>query len=493
VKAGGTGSFATIQVCANAAAAGDTCTVFAGTYSEYVNVPSSGTAAAPLTFQVNPGDTAFVTGFTVTGRSYITINGFSLGNHSNAIPGIYLSGTSHVTIMNNAISYTGGDGIQLNSSPWPSSANCAYTLISNNTISWTGWNLTGGAYGIDVYGDYNLIDSNDISHAADYTHVHGSFDVIRNNNFHDSDSTNFGVAEGSIHIDGMQTWGVVGAPLHHLLMERNVMSNVMYPNEANVHLGLFDDGTTDGGSDAVVRYNTYYSNNAYFTIVQNNMPNVRIYNNTIANATAPQSSIANFAGSSPGGVFLNNILYATIATGFGYDVYADSTSPVSRVANSLVYAPSCGKSCAWAAALTSEPGAVLNKNPSFINPASNFTLQSGSPAFRVGTYLTTVASGDKGSGTSLVVTDAGFFQDGSGIINADWIRVGPTNTVQIASIDYATNTITLTNTITRSANDPVYLYKDSNGNVVLFGTAPDIGAYQGPGPTPPAGLTAIPH
>jgi hypothetical protein len=136
-------------------------------------------------------------------------------------------------------------------------------------------------------------------------------------------------------------------------------------------------------------------------------------------------------------------------------------------------------------------GNIVNRDPLFIDPTANLHLQPGSPAGGAGTYLTTVAVGDSGSGTSLIVNDAGFFQDGSGTVNADWIRVGAANTVQISSIDYSTNTITLTSGISRSAGDPVYLYKDSNGRIVLFGTAPDMGAYPyGPEPPPP---TAAPH
>jgi len=61
VKAGGGGNFTTIQACANAAVAGDTCTVFAGTYSGWTQ-PTSGSAGKPITFQANPGDTVTLTG-----------------------------------------------------------------------------------------------------------------------------------------------------------------------------------------------------------------------------------------------------------------------------------------------------------------------------------------------------------------------------------------------------------------------------------------------
>ena len=109
-----------------------------------------------------------------------------------------------------------------------------------------------------------------------------------------------------------------------------------------------------------------------------------------------------------------------------------------------------------------------------------------------------MAAGDSGSGTSLVVNDAAFFSDGYGLtgVQPDWIRVGASTTVQIASINYDTNIITLANSINRSVGDPVYLYKDSDGTVVLTDSLPNIGAYGLPSlppPPPPADLRAIAH
>ena len=113
VKAGGGGNYTTVQACANVAVAGDTCQIYTGTYNETVSPPSSGTAGNPITF-TNSG-TALVTSFTINGKSYITINGLSIGNHSSApTPGIWLISASHINITNNIISYTGGKGIQFN-------------------------------------------------------------------------------------------------------------------------------------------------------------------------------------------------------------------------------------------------------------------------------------------------------------------------------------------------------------------------------------------
>jgi len=120
----------------------------------------------------------------------------------------------------------------------------------------------------------------------------------------------------------------------------------------------------------------------------------------------------------------------------------------------------------------------------------NLALQSGSPAINGGVALTTVHSDDTGSGTSLVLADALYFQAGSAAATApmgsslsnvqgDWIAVGTVgNVTQITDINYSTNTATISPAITRSDGDSVWLYKKSDGVQVLYGSAPDYGAYE---------------
>jgi len=83
------------------------------------------------------------------------------------------------------------------------------------------------------------------------------------------------------------------------------------------------------------------------------------------------------------------------------------------------------------------------------------------------------------------VEDAMYFQDGTwgssltrGVtMFPDWIAVGTvSNRVGIKSINYSTNTITLNAPITWDNQAPVWLYKKSDGAVVLQGAAPDFGA-----------------
>ncbi len=106
--------------------------------------------------------------------------------------------------------------------------------------------------------------------------------------------------------------------------------------------------------------------------------------------------------------------------------------------------------------------------------------------------LTLVATADSGSGTSLVVEQAGYFYDGEGIVDADQIRIGTSTYATIASINYATNTITLVSGVARNDGDPVYLYKKSDGDIVLVGTLPDVGAYEyGAGVATPGAPTNV--
>jgi hypothetical protein len=118
----------------------------------------------------------------------------------------------------------------------------------------------------------------------------------------------------------------------------------------------------------------------------------------------------------------------------------------------------------------------------------DFRLQLGSPAIDAGAPLTTVHSSDTGGGTSLVVVDSRMFQDGWAGVEPDSIAVGSVESVaKIVSIDYSTNTITLATPISRSPGSPVWLVSNSSGTRVLFGGAPDIGAFEYGGATlPPA-------
>lgn len=127
-------------------------------------------------------------------------------------------------------------------------------------------------------------------------------------------------------------------------------------------------------------------------------------------------------------------------------------------------------------------------------PIPDLSLQSSSvAAIDGGTYLTTVHSDDTGSGDSLIVTDANYFQAGStsatnpigsslSSVAGDYIKVGATlaaaEETQITDINYTTNTLTINPAITRADGEYVWLSRKSDGTVVLYGNAPEYGAYE---------------
>jgi len=145
---------------------------------------------------------------------------------------------------------------------------------------------------------------------------------------------------------------------------------------------------------------------------------------------------------------------------------------------------------------------AANGDPLFVNPSladttsltlPDLSLQATSPAKDGGTYLTT-AVGSGSNSRTLVVNDALYFQDGTwgselarGVtLFPDWIAIGTVNNaVQISSINYDTNTITLASPMTWASGAPIWLYKKSDGTQVLYGSAPDYGAYEYGGSTPP--------
>jgi len=375
-------------------------------------------------------------------------------------------------------------------------------------------------------GNHYLIENNDISHCTLCIDFTTSYNVIRNNTFHDTYETEGG---GNQHTDAIFSEPGITTPVQYNLYEGNYQYNGFGADAK----GMLTQ--TDGcGGDCynfIERFNS--ANRVGGAMVTNNSSApawlyVKAYNNTWANTLADQ----NFSGScsnppigdnsqdAQNAALLNSIYYYTnsgMGSGSCFNPYAcGSSSQPCAYGHNLAFctAATCiGFNGAYGAfshtyqggSFTSDPGNIIS-DPLFVNTSSgNYHLQSGSPALNAGTYLTTVASGDSGSGTSLVVNDASYFQDGYGLSNAystvhpDCIAVGTaSNYVCVTAVNYTTNTLTLASSISRSAAQGVYLYSKSDGVQVFTGSAPDIGAYPYTGsntssPAPPSSLFAVVH
>jgi hypothetical protein len=267
----------------------------------------------------------------------------------------------------------------------------------------------------------------------------------------------------------------------------------------------------------------------------------RVYNNTFYNngygypkgltcnlSTCPWdgANMAMYSGTlNRGNVAINNIFYQST----GYSQFGSDVLDKGGLSNnwSTLAAGSGNNWCTGSQTDLVSGGAhgcSANGDPRFTNPdlsnptsttLPDLSLQSSSTAIDGGTWLTTATNAGSGS-TSLTVSDAVYFQDGTwgsdlakasaglgGTFQADWIAIGTvSNTVQISSITYGTynnpaGTVKLASPMTWSSGAHIWLYKKSDGTQVLYGSAPDYGASEygsgssGPGTVaPPSGLQA---
>jgi hypothetical protein len=505
VKAGGGGNYTTVSACAAVAVAGDTCVVYAGTYSETPSLSRSGTAASPITFSVNPGDCVTIHGFNLaSGLSYVTIgtpssstcttSGFSYSGFQVTGSPISFSTANHITIQNNYVHDV--SAICLSGPGTINQGTTTYFYVLNNTFTSCG-GPGGLAGGIGMEGNHWLIDGNSFSHVEDGIYLYGSYLVVRNNNFGPVTQAE----QGSNHPDAIESSCTAGSdyPLQHMLFEGNTIHDW---RDSDGHGLLLRDTQQCGQTQNVMRYNQVYNIGSDFIANDVDSTQEIIYNNSISNVEMDllpkgYSSLV-FTNGDTGANVINNILVDNWMAGSAdYCIYVDGASASGFVENhNLCFLT--GYSGSW-----QNPNAaysatdIFNKNPLFTNPLGDLHVGTGSPAIGAGGPLTTATSAGTNS-TSLTVANAAFFSDGYGLtgVQGDWIRIGASTTVQIASVNFSTNVLTLATPATWSSGTSVYLYKDSRGNTVLNGANPDLGAFPSgtassapPAPVPPTNIS----
>lgn len=476
------------------AAGGDTVYLRAGTYTTGIAPGRSGTAGARITYQNYGGEAvtlAASTAISLNGKSYVTVTGINAGPCTHCL-----------SIKNgnyNIISYgkfgpysTPGDG------KWELNVvdtNSQYNWLHHNTFhdfgACVGTPPNGSDdasvldIGLESTADatkYNLIENNEFYHGGHHVvAIQTGYNTFRNNYVHNEAWSN-GAGNRNLYLNNLVStaqpnvghnviegnkFGYAAKPCDAITVGSVVIStnyNIFRYNSI-AHANANGLGTSAyGNPNSQGSYNHFYSNTIFNTGL-GNLLNPALSADTY---TSEHTAISFFNSANKGNVVRNNLFSSTVKA------YGGSTSAQSiandwdgnRLGNPLFVSAS------------TTPG-----NPADLTTWPNFVLQSASPAIDKGGALTAVAATDPGSGTILVVADSLFFQDGtyapSGTVQADWIAVGTVgNIVQIASIDHSTNTITLANSISRKSGDPVWLYKKSDGIMVLYGSAPDAGAFE---------------
>lgn len=463
-------TFATIQECAGVAVAGNVCEVHAGTYSETVTPANSGTPGLPITFRAFAGDVVTLSGgFLISNRAHITVSGFRINNPTSW--GVAANTGAHFAIIqNNDIQAPTSDCIR-----FASNGTSHDVTIRSNTIHNCGVNGVSffNALGVSP-GDRLVIEANEIYdlESSDALYIGGNDVVVRNNFIHDYTTLT------GFHMDALQ---ISGQPFTNALIEGNVIRNCTDVT-GNCHAVILRNVTAPASDQIIFRHN-YMQNldGPYYLSIGgagDEARHVYIYNNTSAGGAAADelfstSGIGAAFTNTTNGVAKNNILFNR-AGSVSFAPWVGATVSNGNLAFTA------GLSGNWAATYSAEStyAALHDQNPLFTNYPTDVTLQAGSPALAAGVSLTTVAVADTGLGTTLVVEDAHYFQPGWAGVNADWIRIGAATTAQISAINYDTNTITLVTGVSRSDGDPVYLYRNSSGTVVLTGIAPNVGSGQ---------------
>jgi hypothetical protein len=380
--------------------------------------------------------------------------------------------------------------------------------------------------------DYNTVEDNHFY--ASGHHIIGvnnaKFNVIRNNYFHNEGwSTTGDCSKWTTGVCGYRVMSMTDASGldvagSNLLEDNNIAYGAQY---GGPHLvtGASGSGLSLATDSNIVRYNKFFGNvemgiRAGSSVTNGTSIDNRIYNNTIyySGYNLDSWGVVNeddkdlynsyrcafmfygdgggCDGSNGGNVIKNNLAHniwseTNIWKGTSYypAFYTANSASCNTITNNW---GNSGKPQSNPFTPYPDPKFV---DPDISNPMAlslvngkwagkpDLSLQADSPVIDKATYLTQ-ANGAGSNLTVLTVDDAKYFQDGTwgsdlarSTVQADSIAIGTvSNTVQISSINYNTNTIILTSPKTWPNDAPVWLYKKSNGDVVLSGAAPDYGA-----------------
>lgn len=475
------------------------------------------------------------------GRSYITVRGIDFANW-NKLGEMRYASYNEITDCN--FSGHKGDGTDVVYNGFFIYQQSTHNWIHGNTWHTYGHFVEkdGGCLlnvGHDTAGtadnsgnNYNTIENNHFY--ASGHHVVGvnnaQFNVVRNNYFHNEGWSTTGAcsehATGTCGYRVMSMTDASGLDVagSNLLENNNIAYGAQY---GGPHLitGASGSGLTIDTDENIVRYNKFFGNVLYgirigSSIATSTGLDNRIYNNTIYYSGYNLDSWGNvneddeylldnlrgaflLYGSACDGTLEDNVIKNNLA----HDIWSETNNR-----STTIYYP------AFFGGATDACNTITNNwgnsgetqsspftpypDPLFVDPDitdpmaltfvdgkwvgnPDLSLQADSPVINQAVHLT--QANDSGSNsTTLIVNDAGYFQDGTwgsdlarATLHADWIAIGRVNNVvEISAIDYDANEITLATPMTWSDDAPIWLYKRSDETIVLYGDAPDYGAYE---------------
>jgi hypothetical protein len=285
VKRDGSGNFTTIQACANAAMAGDTCVVYPGTYDEHVRTVAGGTSdTSRICFKAQGAAT--MRGFEIR-HPYVTIEGFDLTGYATYWDGLITiyNGGNYCNILNNTLRDGSANvmGIYLYTSSGQAASNC---IVRGNR-------LTNLRYMFITTGGRNhLFESNTLEYQnnTDFVRLFGSNHVFRRNVFRYAGATG---APGE-HPDFSQTFGQTDTPSENHLFEENWIGDL------DSQFGQFNSGGILTGHELYTNFkNVTFRRNIIVNLSMNGnfaFPGVTFEHNTFYRFAYTLSGLA-FSGS----------------------------------------------------------------------------------------------------------------------------------------------------------------------------------------------------
>jgi hypothetical protein len=439
------GDYTTIQAALNAAQAGDTVLVGAGTYTEHVSFPRSGSAGNYITLQSTAGAIVDGTGqgelgMYISSKNYIKVIGMTIRNFKggNTPIGISIDGSSsHLEIRNNLVYYIE--------------------------------NANKNAHGIAFYGDSStpisdiLVDGNEIRNCK----LGQSESMVLNGNV-----TNFTVSHNVIHdndnigIDfiGYEGTGPSGSDrAHDGICVDNIVYNISSGSNPTYTDRCADGIYVDGGYNIVIERNKVDNCDIGIETASEHK-NGTTDHITVRNNFVSRSYLSNImmggSGTNNGGAQSIHVLNNTLYQGNDGEIELQNNCTTDILIKNNIFSAKSG-------------------NPYLQQSGSN---NGGLVAGNVDNNLY------YGAGTT-----PGLSTDAHGIFSKDpKLVLGGSPTLDLHVLD---NTSPAVNAGTDLGSDAGSLDIDSVARVQ--GTAIDVGADEyvasGPRPNPPTGLTAVVH
>lgn len=485
-------AYRTLADGAAAANPGTMILIRAGSYSDRLTAPRSGTADAPIIYRGYSGEDVFLTGrpgIQLTDKHYIVMENLRVENTT----WLEAVDCSYLTVINCTFKHTPATGTTGN-----------VRFIRSNHNKFIGNYLEDGQDSLGLYdANNNLVEGNTFV-KADHSLITircSDFNMIRSNHFANADQK---CAE--VYDCGGDTSAV---PNSFNSTSFNVFEGNHFAQTYSYYATSAGNGIQYSGQNGIIRNNIFtgsnvgigmqhYGDEALYNNTNRVYHNVMYGNRGAGIATRPSILDA---------VFKNNILFRNQGCYSDCDdvspgqlVYRTTIGQNVRLENNVILYETAGQpvieregnagqSVAQYAA--ANPGVLLGTveaDPAFVDTTTfNFALRTGSAAIDKGTWLT--KSRSSGSGSTLPVEDVSYFYDGFDIPGelGDQIQVQSNGAVaRIVQIDRANRALQLDRPLTWSAGDGIAL--------PYAGVAPDIGLLEkvnGNRPSAPQGLRIL--